>query len=72
VLSVIALVLGLSTLAVVLLYASMCWMHKRRRDRVEIVEVVHVPPPERVGTAKSEAALAVGGGVRWPDKGGRA
>jgi hypothetical protein len=71
VLSVIALVLGLSTLAVALLYASMYWMHKRRRDRVEIVEVVHAPPPERVGTAKSEAALAAGGDAHWRDKGER-
>ncbi|KAI5856628.1 hypothetical protein BZA05DRAFT_205051 [Tricharina praecox] len=59
VLSVIALVLGLSTLAVTLLYVSMCWIHKRRRDRVEIVEVVQAP--ERLGTARSEAALAGGG-----------
>lgn len=66
----IALVLGLSTLAVALLYASMCWMHKRRCDRVEIVEVVH--GPERVGTAKSEAALAAGGGAHWREEGRRA
>jgi hypothetical protein len=37
--SVIGLVLALSTVCVTMLYLSICWFHKRRRDREEILEV---------------------------------
>jgi uncharacterized membrane protein YukC len=37
--SVIGLVLGLSTICVTLLYLSIYWYHKVRRDKEEILEV---------------------------------
>ena len=71
--TIIGLFLGLSGLAVILLFVTILFVQKRRRDNAEILEIGQgrhravppsPPPPSPRGLAGCAAPMGVGGGFR--------